>query len=440
MFTPPGQWLLNSARGFKDFVNTLKNRDQVLEGVMADINSRPYYDEMVKAKLAIGTIEEAFPTKIQERIPVLGRFFQASDTAFTAFAYRQRADIFESYLDIAKKSGLDISDPKQLIGIGKIVNSLTGRGDLGRLEPAANTINNVFFSPRFLKSNIDILTAHAFDKGITPFARKMALINTAKVITGTAAVLLIARSINKNSVETDPTSSDFGKIKIGNTRFDVSGGTASILTLAMRELTQSSKSSTTGKVSMLNSGVYGSQTGSDVVVNFFQNKLSPSASIIKDLLNQKDFNGNKPTVLGELKNLLMPLPITTYAELKNDPKSAPILLGMLADIAGISTNTYGKSTTDWTKSTSKEIIQFTEKYGVNKLKEANTKYNTKFDEWSQKIYRNTTYQNMSDEDKQKVIDQAKAKIKADIFKQYRFKVKTVKQTPSQKRTIKRLLP
>jgi len=56
---------------------------------------------------------------------------------------------------------------------------------------------------------------------------------------------------------------------------------------------------------------------------------------------QKDFSGNPVTVGGELSNAFTPLPITNYLELKNDPNSAPTLLGLIADALGIGVNTYG---------------------------------------------------------------------------------------------------
>lgn len=341
LMTHPKIWLDNSVKSFVDIVRQLGDK-QVMNEVSADIVSRPNYSLMQKAKLAVGTLEEAFPTHILEKVPVLGRLYKASQTAYEAFMYRTRADVFDKYIEIAKKTGVDITDQTQLESIGKLVNSLTGRGHLGALEPVANVVNNVFFSPRNLKSHIDVLTAHQFQKGVTPFVRKQAAKNLVKIIGGTAAVLATANAIMPGSVEIDPRSADFGKIKVGNTRFDVSGGMASVITLAAREITQSSKSSTTHKVTKLNSGKFGAQTGVDVLVNFGQGKLSPSASVVKDILQGTDFQGKKLSVLGEAKNLFVPLPITNYEELKNNPDSAPILAAMIADALGIGTNTYSR--------------------------------------------------------------------------------------------------
>jgi len=443
LWTNPLIWMKNAAKTFGDFAATIKDGDKVMKGIMADLVSRPNYERMQKGKLAIGNIEEAFPTSLPERLPFLGRVFKGSQTAYEGFIYRQRADIFDSYIGIMKKSGLDINDPKQLTAISKVINSLTGRGNLGAAEPVANLANNFFFSPRFLKSHLDVLTVQSLDKDITPFARKQAATNLVKIILGTAAVLGIAKAVNPDAVETDPRSSDFGKIKVGNTRFDMSGGMASVLTLVSRVLTSQSKSSTTGKVTDLNSGDFGSQTVKDVVYNFFENKLSPAAAVVRDLMKGENFDGEKPTITGIAKDLFLPLPVTNFKELKEDPNAAPVLLAMMADALGIGTNTYGKSKTDWNKSESKELTQFKEKVGEEEFKKANEKFNTEFDKWAQKVYRSPEYQNLSDDGKQSVIDSAKEEIKSQIFKEYRYRYRKARTTTEQreeKKVIKNLLP
>lgn len=338
LFTHPSIWLSNSRQSFVDIVRTFGGKE-VMREVMADVLSRKNSVNglYAKEKLAIGNTEEAFPTSMPEKIPLIGKVFKASETAFTAFQYRTRADIFDKYVELAEKSDASIK------GIGKLSNSLTGRGTFGQVgEAGLNAVNNVFFSPRMLKSNFDALTGHLADyKSMDAFARKQAAINTVKIITAMAGIMAITHAINPNSVELDPRSSDFGKIKIRDTRFDITGGMASLATLAARSVTLSSKSTTTKKINKLNSGKYGAQTLRDVFVDFASNKASPAAAVILDTwLRGTDFSGKKPTLKGELENFLVPLPITNYQELKNDPNSANKLLAILADALGISTNTY----------------------------------------------------------------------------------------------------
>lgn len=338
LVTHPNIWRKNALESFSNLAKSLGGK-KVLDEVNADIVSRPNYDLMKKAKLAVGSIEEDYPSQLPAKIPGFSRVYKASEETFTAFVHKTRADVFDKYIEIAKNSDVDL-DKEQIESIGKLVNSLTGRGDLGALEPSANVINNIFFSPRALKSHIDTLLQPITGAGGSDFVRKQAAINLVKIITATAGILTVANVVKPGSAQLDPRSSDFGKIKIGDTRFDVTGGMASLATLAARLATLSTKSTVTEKVTGLNSGKFGSQTGTDVVYSFLENKLSPMSSVVKDLLKGQDFNGNKPSVAGEASNLLTPLPITNYLELKNDPKSADNFVAILADSLGIATNTY----------------------------------------------------------------------------------------------------
>ena len=346
LWTNPKIWATNAKKTFADMYKTFGGKD-VMNELNADIVSRPNYDLMKKAKLDVGVTEEAFPTALPEKIPVLGRAYKASQDAYTAFVHKTRADVFDKYIEIAQRSDIEL-DNIQLESIGKMVNSLTGRGSLGRMEPVAGAVNNIFFSPRLLKSNIDTLTAHQFQKGVTPFVRKQAAINLLKIVSGTASVLAIAKILKPESVELDPRSADFGKIRIKDTRFEVSGGMASVITLASRLITSSTKSSLTGEVKPLNARdkngkpLYGGQTGTDVVYNFFENKLSPAAAVVKDLLKGQDFEGNKPTLGSTAKNMFVPFPFTNFQELQTNPNSANTLIAMIADALGIATNTYSK--------------------------------------------------------------------------------------------------
>lgn len=433
MLTNPKIWSKNAFKTFSDGVKQFKGND-VLREVNADIESRPNAGLYKKAKLDVGVQEEQYPSQLPEKIPLLGRAFKASEAMYQGFLHRQRADIFDKYVEIAKRNGVDLTDKAQIESMGKLVNALTGRGHLGGLEPAANTVNSVFFAPRNVKANIDTLTAHQFQKGVTPFVRKQAAINLVKIITGTAAVLAIADAVKPGSVEKDPRSSDFGKIKIGDTRFDVTGGMGSILTLAARLKTQSSKSG--GMVKKFNTG-FGSETGSSVLNKYLQGKLSPAASVVNDvLINHQDFNGNKPTVKGEATNFIAPLPITNYAELKSDPKAANALTGVLADALGISVNTYGKSVKNWNTNPTKQQVEFKSKVSPQAFKQANQDYNQQFNDWA--AQHDAELQKLDPTDQQSVTNAVKKEIEAKVMKRYGFtapKTTTDKGLLKQKKTL-----
>lgn len=334
MVTHPKTWAKNAKQTFIDMYRTYKG-DNVMKEIRADVLSRKnaLNGKYAKEKLAVGVTEEAFPTNIPEKIPGIGRAFKASENAFVGFQYRTRADIFDKLIEIAEKSDADTK------GIGKVVNSLTGRGDLGKLEPVAGTVNNVFFSPRFVKSNLDALTAHMFDKNLSPFAKRQAAINTIKIITSIATVMAIIEAVDPKAMETDPRSSDFAKLKIGNTRYDITGGITGLAVLAARVLSQSKKT-TKGKIVKLNENEFGSESVGDVLGQFAGNKLSPMMAVIRDVvLRGKTANFEDPTVLNQIQNLVAPISISTAQELK-DEEAAKIIISMIVDALGISVSNF----------------------------------------------------------------------------------------------------
>jgi hypothetical protein len=346
MFTHPQIWSKNALLTFSDIAKQLGKKatnNDVLNGIKADVYSRKnsMNGNYGKMKIDIGNMEEAYPSSLPQHVPLFGRLFKASETAYTGFLYRMRADLADTYLKIAEDGEVNLRDKAQLESMGNLINSLTGRGHLGAGDAKLHAINTVFFSPRLVKSSFDFLTAHQLQKDVTPFVRKQAAINLVKVAVGMATILTIAKALDPDSVEEDPTSSDFGKIKVGSTRFDVSGGMGSMIVLAFRFAEGQSKSPTTGKVTELNTGKYGGKTSGDMIYNYLENKLSPAASLVNDtLVRHRDFNFKKPTVSGEVQNLLMPLAASNAIEAYTDPEAANLLTIMIADGMGISTNSF----------------------------------------------------------------------------------------------------
>lgn len=433
VFTNSVIWQKNARESFKNLYKVgIRNQDVVRE-VMADIISRPNYEKYGKMKLAIGNIEEAYPTSLPNKVPVFGRAFKASEQTYEAFLYKTRADVADKMLQVAEKSGEDTLNKSWLASTGKLINALTGRGHLGRFEngEAPVVFNNFFFSIRFMKSNFDTLTAHQLQKDVTPFVRKQAAKNLVKVVMGTAAILAIADHLKPGSVEFDPRSKDFGKIKIGHTRFDVSGGMSSIAVLAAQIVKNAEKSTSTGIVKNFGAG-FGAKTGIDAINNYFENKLSPVASVVKDLVNRQDFNGDPLTVRGEARNLLIPMPVTTSLDARNDPHSANKLLIAIADGLGISTNTFGGSQKNFTTGMEKSpaLSAFRKQVSASNFSQAEKDYNREVDNWMADHQKELN--NLPQGEQQTTLTSIKTKIQNRIYKKYDFKYKTEKPTGARK--------
>jgi hypothetical protein len=350
LFTNPDIWVKDFLKSWRDIGRALKGADATL-AIKSDVYSRPNalngkYDSM---KIDIGlSPEEAFPSSLPGRIPLLGRLYRASEAAFNGGALRMRADLADRVIAVAEKQGVDVLDPKQGVGLGKLVNSMTGRGDIGKLGSVGREVNILFFAIKFVKSNFDTLTAHITDKSVSPYAKKKAAGNLLKIAAGISAVLWTAEQLHPGAVDWDPRSANFGKIKIGNTRFDITGGMGSLATLASRITPTKhegqwgfySKSSTSNKVNKLNSGKFGSQTVVDVIDNYWQGKLSPIAGLFRDIWKGENFRGEKPTPANVAKSFVTPITAQTYMEAKKTPGAADPLVVLIADALGFGANTY----------------------------------------------------------------------------------------------------
>jgi hypothetical protein len=308
------------------------------------------------------------PLPVVGQIPVikqawwlLGKTYRASENAFTGSAHYMRYQMAKKYFSVAEKAGIDLNNKTQLQGIGTLVNSLTARGGDRKIKPGI--INNVIWSPGMMRAHLDVLTAHIFDTKATPFARRQAAINLVQTIAGITGILAISKAFDNDSVDWDlkGASADIGTIRIGDTRFDVTGGMRGIGILALRlgKLAYSYapgakpleiKSSSSGKMVKYNTGKFGAPTALDTVETFLEGKAAPFAAEIITFLRGQDWSGNKPGLAQSGVNLFTPLPATTATELWNNPKAAPFLLAMLADMIGISTNTYSP------KKTKKEFV------------------------------------------------------------------------------------
>lgn len=351
MIAHPDKWAQNAAGGFKLALRQLGQKgtsDDVINAVKAEIYGREnsLNGSYRKMGLDIGNVEEAFPTSIPEKIPLLGRIYKASETAFNGTAYRLRADVADELMRSLSKSGRDVTDPALLKSIGEYTNSLTGRGSLGRAEGFSKAFNNLFFSPKFFKSNLDFLTAHAFDPNMDPALKKRAFTNLLKTVGSVGLGLSVAKAVNPDSVNFDPTSSDFGKIKVGNTRVDVTAGLASLVTFLYRNADILTRGATQGEVQLGEKKYDKRNPLGETALSFFQNKLSPASRAVVDVGAGEDFDG-APVNLTSLEglknlgiNLFAPLPAENLVELAQDDESIGVIMGTMLDGLGVGTNTY----------------------------------------------------------------------------------------------------
>jgi len=335
LMTHPSAWYPGAKASFVDFVKTLGGKD-AHDALMADIYSRPEYIKGEYQQAGILTkIEEQYPSTLPERIPGVGRVFKASEYAFTGSAIRMRTGLYDLLAKQAKENGV-VWDKTQIKDVGTLINSLTARGQWGKTgEPGI--VRLILWAPKMLKANIDVLTAHKLRMGSsldTAFAKKQASRNLMKIVGETATIMMIANALKPGSAELDPRSSNFGKIKVGHTAFDITGGAGSLVTLASRIITRKNKNSLTGEIKKYGLG-YGQRSPFDALIDFLVNKTTPPTHMVIDWLKGKDWSGKPFTPQGAAYRAVTPISIQGAVSLK-DNASADRIAGVIFDGLGIS--------------------------------------------------------------------------------------------------------
>lgn len=346
--------------------------DKAMTAISTRAN-KPLYDRMgidLTGVKDIGKTEEQFTGgDLAEKIPIIGKGVKASDRAYTGVLTQLRADAADHIIGNLEKAGVDVSKmpERDLQDIGKFINTASGRGDLGSLEKHATSLQTALFSPRLWKSRLDMLNPVYYAK-LTPTARKYALQSAASFAGIATAVLGIAAAAGAQ-VGTDPRSSDFGKIKVGNTRYDILGGFQQNIRLAAQIVSGEKINTANGEVEKL-SGGFGTQSRWNVLSQFVDNKANPLVGGAKALLSAKDPAGNPVNPFTTVGNLFVPLSIQDAYQgykdtgAKGVAKSLPGLFG-----AGV--QTYQINITN----TQKKYLQALQKKGADpETVKANTEF------------------------------------------------------------------
>lgn len=428
-----GIWARTVALSFKNIGSELVQKspglfkersDAIMRTMRADIYSRPnaLNGKYTAAKngYGLGVLhEEAFPSSLPERIPLLGRIFKASETAFNGSALRMRADLTDAIIMNAEKNGVDMLDEKQASAFGNLVTSLTGRGELKTFAAAGQPINVFMFAPRFLKANWNTLTAHQFDRLMTPEAKKEAARSTLRILGSIGALLGVAKMINPDSVDFDPRSTRFGQIQVGSHRYDVTGGMRGLVTLASRitptyhngEWEFWTKSASTGKYMKMSQGEFGEQTALNTFEQFFEGKLSPTGGAIRDIWKGQNFKGEKPGFVNTTIGLITPISFSLLVE-ELQKGNDDILLAMLAENLGV-------SATDTTfRGFGKKWDRLREQRGDEVYNEALKSVTDKFNERAKKLENLPRWKKMSNEEQAKELDSIRTELTNAVFSRY----------------------
>lgn len=292
----------------------------------AEIAADPDYELMNKGGLALTGVtkkpEEVFESTLLEhgffkRLGIgkasLGSGIEASNRGYTMgltdFRFGTAKKIFKDLRD----AGIEPADmpKKHLDDLMHYINVFSGRGGKpgGWLERNSEVLSQGLFSPRLWASRLQMLNP-AFYVGpwsLKGPAKKLALQNAGSLAAVTGTILGLA-VLAGAKVETDARSSDFLKIKVGDTRYDILGGLQQNLVFAHRELSGEKKSSTNGSVEKLGSR-FGGADRLSVIADLVQNKETPVVASATRVVKGTDRSGQPTSIKKELAGLALPLSI-----------------------------------------------------------------------------------------------------------------------------------
>lgn len=363
------------AFGSTDFYNKameeIADRPMFRKTVDASGNIRPSFAEISGLKLTnlndITQREESIMSSLADKIPGIGN----SERAYTIFINKLRADTFQQMVtDYKVFSGKDMKANLALSReLATFVNTASGRGDLGRLENSARVLSSALFSPRLMASRIGMMAKGGraiFDPQVymlsQPSVRREYL-KSLFSIAAAAGTFVTLGKLAGGEVETDPASSDFGKVRFGDTRIDPYGGFQQYITLAQRLMPQldlsavglgeiggKMKSTTTGNEYDLGSPKFGESNRADVLIRFLRSKTNPIINFGWGLMAAGKEISGKPMNLTDLNpyenaigQRFLPMLTQDIYDLVNDESTTPLQKGTAATAAwfGMGTQTYG---------------------------------------------------------------------------------------------------
>ena len=350
--------LVTSRNYLKSFAQTFSQKkfeastDEMANAV--DQNGRNYSEFMDSVmnlhlpNVAEKASEEAMSSaQLLTKVPFYGRVVDASNRGMSSALAHTRFELAKNFIDAA--GGIDnvtkTFSTKELADLGEVLNTITGRGGKkgGFVDRNAGVLSNTLFSGRLWASRLNMLNPVWYTRLSAP-ARKEAL-SSLVAFSALLGGTLTAIAATGVEVGADPRSADFGKVKIGNTRYDISGGFVQYPRLLSQILTGQKVSST--------SGAERDVTAGEILGGFAEGKLNPLLAFAWTIANtlpgddgnplmRKDEFGEDVNIAQKGAEMSMPLNVSGMIETSNDVGDP--ILGVLMNIPsffGAGVQTYG---------------------------------------------------------------------------------------------------
>ncbi len=280
----------------------------------------------------LSEMEEAYMSRYAGKIPLVA----ASQRAYVTFLDNLRMDAFDAMIAGLSRTGTPT--PIEVRETANYINVATGRGHFGARASASAALNVPFFAPRFVASRFQLLLGEPLYRG-SARTRTMVAKEYARFLAGIGVVYALGQ-LAGGDVETDPRSSDFGKLRFGDSRLDPLAGLAQTTVLLSRLGSGKTKTHEGKIVPIRGERPYTASDSAEVIGRFLRTKLSPMFGAGLDVLAGEDLMGEPATVAGEAQDLVTPMTLKDiYEAMKEQGVPKGTALGLLA-LFGMSLQTH----------------------------------------------------------------------------------------------------
>lgn len=289
----PKQWLSSTWAGYKILFSP--NSLEHAEFYDKQIETNPLYLPARAAGLELtewrgmgrsfGEREEQFMSTYAEQLPLVGKLVKRSERAYVVGLNKLRMDVFSLLME-----QLDAPTKTDMKYIADMINYFTGRGKIPKQETFGPIANALAFSPKFLMSRIQtfqMLGQSLVSKDMSFAVRKIVWADMAKFI-GAGMTILGLAALAGNDVESDPRSSDFGKIQMGGMRIDIWAGYSPLIRAVIQLGLGEKKSINTGRVYEVKSLP---DRWEYILKPWLRGKLNPVASFAADVVTGESITG-----------------------------------------------------------------------------------------------------------------------------------------------------
>lgn len=277
---------------------------------------------------------EPFASHIADNIgiPKTGLKVRTFNRAFSVSSNSMQLGVFKQGVKALRIAG---AEKWEYDALADFSNYLVGRGALPTgLQKAAPILNALMFSPKYTFARLQLPKMLVSS---SPYVRKQAW-QTLGTFLGFGATVLTTFKLLGGKIEYDPRSSEFGKVTIGNTRFDFWSGYLQWIRLAAQLVTGQRKDAS-GKIVSINRY--------DTLLRMGQSKDSPAMQIGTDLLTGTDYAGQKlsdKTAADVFKDYVLPFSVSDILDAAEQENLLTTVGAGAASTLGVGVVTYRNPT------------------------------------------------------------------------------------------------